>query len=613
MGTYFKKLRLSYIFAFAIGALFMTINVSAKTITLDDNSDKQIVVTEDTTIDLNGKKLEVAGTHAIVVMKGATLTIKGDGSVIADKAAIFNKGGVVNILGGSYLSNTWYTIKNLGVMTIKDGTIGGVKQKNDSSLVANGYFDSIANDEEAKPTKDPGILLTIDGGKFTHLTNTSTIKSDDWSKTVINNGEFTSENGFLLQASGDIVVNGGNFTGYNSIAVLYGFNSEDLPGTLTIKGGTFNAKYIARADNNGYLTITGGDFTNVTDGVINPKTMCGNYDKKANVGDKMCPYTSTISGGEYASNNNDLFKHLKEGYDVLTVDNKYVVDKTPTLELKKDVYYVEKGKTIKLDYTANETAKKYLTIKSENTKIATVKDGVITGVSAGKTNIVLNYGGMGDNVEVIVYEVKADESTKNETSNVTNIVKDLLDNKDVKGVDKDTKEKIVEAVKSGKTIETELSTKEIKSSDLSNETKKEINKTIKKDEKIAAIFDINVLLKASNNNIGKLTELENAVLIGLDVPNNIPELKTGYTRKYYVIRIHNGKAERLDATYENGKVTFKTDKFSDYILTYEDVESKTGSSKELDDTPKTGYVNYSITFIIFIMLTMVTVKLLKRN
>lgn len=129
MGTYFKKLRLSYIFAFAIGALFMTMNVSAKTITLDDNSDKQIVVTEDTTIDLNGKKLEVAGTHAIVVMKGATLTIKGDGSVIADRAAIFNKGGVVNILGGSYLSNTWYTIKNLGVMTIKDGTIGGVNKK----------------------------------------------------------------------------------------------------------------------------------------------------------------------------------------------------------------------------------------------------------------------------------------------------------------------------------------------------------------------------------------------------------------------------------------------------------------------------------------------------
>ena len=89
----FKKLRLSYIFAFAIGALFMSMNVSAKTITLDDNnSDKQIVVTEDTTIDLNGKKLEVAGTHAIVVMKGATLTIKGDGSVIADRAAIFNKG-----------------------------------------------------------------------------------------------------------------------------------------------------------------------------------------------------------------------------------------------------------------------------------------------------------------------------------------------------------------------------------------------------------------------------------------------------------------------------------------------------------------------------------------
>lgn len=613
MGTYFKKLRLSYIFAFTIGALFMTMNVSAKTITLEDNSNKQIVVTEDTTIDLNGKKLEVADTHAIVVMKGATLTIKGNGNVIADKAAIFNKGGVVNILGGSYLSNTWYTIKNLGVMTIKDGMINGVKQKNNSSLVDNGYYGKIANDEETKPTEDPGILLTIDGGKFTHLTDTSTIKSDDWSKTVINNGEFKSDNGSLLQASGDIVVNGGKFVGYNSIAYLYGFDTVDDPGTLTINGGTFDAKYIARADNKGSLTITGGDFTNVTAGVINPKTMCGNYDKEANIGDKMCSYTSTISGGKYSSNSNDLFNYLKEGYDVLSIDSKYIVDKTPTLEVNKDVYYVEKGKTIKLDYVANETAKKYLTIESENTKIASVKDGVITGVSAGKTNVVLNYAGMGENVEVIVYEIKADETTKTETTNVTNIVKNLLDNKEVNGIDKDTKSKLVDAVKSGKTIQTELSTKEIKSSDLTKETKNEINKTIKKDEKIAAIFDINVLLKANDSNIGKLTELDNAVLIGLDVPNNIPELKTGYTRKYYVIRIHNGKAERLDATYENGKVTFKTDKFSDYILTYEDVESKTESSKELDDTPKTGYVNYSVAFIIFIMLTIVSVKLLKRN
>lgn len=613
MGTYFKKLRLSYIFAFTIGALFMTMNVSAKTITLEDNSNKQIVVTEDTTIDLNGKKLEVADTHAIVVMKGATLTIKGNGNVIADKAAIFNKGGVVNILGGSYLSNTWYTIKNLGVMTIKDGMINGVKQKNNSSLVDNGYYGKIANDEETKPTEDPGILLTIDGGKFTHLTDTSTIKSDDWSKTVINNGEFKSDNGSLLQASGDIVVNGGKFVGYNSIAYLYGFDTVDDPGTLTINGGTFDAKYIARADNKGSLTITGGDFTNVTAGVINPKTMCGNYDKEANIGDKMCSYTSTISGGKYSSNSNDLFNYLKEGYDVLSIDSKYIVDKTPTLEVNKDVYYVEKGKTIKLDYVANETAKKYLTIESENTKIASVKDGVITGVSAGKTNVVLNYAGMGENVEVIVYEIKADETTKTETTNVTNIVKNLLDNKEVNGIDKDTKSKLVEAVKSGKTIQTELSTKEIKSSDLTKETKNEINKTIKKDEKIAAIFDINVLLKANDSNIGKLTELDNAVLIGLDVPNNIPELKTGYTRKYYVIRIHNGKAERLDATYENGKVTFKTDKFSDYILTYEDVESKTESSRELDDTPKTGYVNYSVAFIIFIMLTIVSVKFLKRN
>jgi len=72
-------------------------------------------------------------------------------------------------------------------------------------------------------------------------------------------------------------------------------------------------------------------------------------------------------------------------------------------------------------------------------------------------------------------------------------------------------------------------------------------------------------------------ELEKAVKVALELPENLEKVKAGYTRKYSVVRIHfnqNNTVEldELEAVEKDGKVTFETDKFSTYILTYEDVK-----------------------------------------
>lgn len=96
------------------------------------------------------------------------------------------------------------------------------------------------------------------------------------------------------------------------------------------------------------------------------------------------------------------------------------------------------------------------------------------------------------------------------------------------------------------------------------------------------------------------SELKEAVEVTLALPEDLAKVKEGYTRKYYVLRSHineNGEIEfdELPATEKDGKVTFKTDKFSSYILTYKDVE---------DAKPAKTY-DGSISYILFATVSLI--------
>lgn len=78
------------------------------------------------------------------------------------------------------------------------------------------------------------------------------------------------------------------------------------------------------------------------------------------------------------------------------------------------------------------------------------------------------------------------------------------------------------------------------------------------------------------------SELEKAVKVTLNVPKTLEKVKEGFNRKYSVIRLHWDQETQkmvvdvLDAKENNdGTVTFETDKFSTYVLAYEDVKDTT--------------------------------------
>ncbi len=60
--------------------------------------------------------------------------------------------------------------------------------------------------------------------------------------------------------------------------------------------------------------------------------------------------------------------------------------------------------------------------------------------------------------------------------------------------------------------------------------------------------------------------------------DNLQPVKSGYKRNFYVVRYHEGVAEKLPAVLDNNEIVFKSGKFSAYAVAYTDTKITTGGS-----------------------------------
>ncbi len=260
------------------------------------------------TLDLNGMTLTNVDDHTI--LNNGNLTIMGTGrvdNISHAKGALYNKGTVV-INGGTFDrsrengmnkgksgQNSWYTIKNVGTMTINDGATVQTAGNNAalgkfSSLVSNGYFN--ANDYNTNKGLDQPIL-TIDGGTFRGGLNT--IKNDDRARLTINGGTFSNYYQAVVQNHNIAEITGGTFTAASDANTeTYGIYNcgcgagIDL-GTLTVSGGTFTGATYAVAEvsrQNAIVNISGGQFAGTKAAIIKSSTSNA---------------TIAISGGKFSS------------------------------------------------------------------------------------------------------------------------------------------------------------------------------------------------------------------------------------------------------------------------------------------------------------------------
>ena len=367
-----------------------------------------VVIPEDAniTIDLNGKKITNSVGHTI--MNNGTLTIKGEGTVdniTHGKAALYNK-GTVTLNGGTFDrtqengqsdsssgGNSYYTIKNVGNMTINEGVNVLTAEGNDelgrfSSLVANGYYNGTTYDND-KGVDNPTLI--INNGTFSGGLNT--IKNDDRAELTINNGTFKNFYQATVQNHNIATINGGTYkaasdassTGKETYGVYNCGCGDNIDlGTLTVTGGIFEGADYAIADVSSrpaIVNISGGCFSGAKGAIV--KGTNSNA-------------TISISGGTFSDKPANAY--VADGYKAIQVKgDKYVV--TDKIALDKTSTRIRRGYTDTLKAIVEANGKTYdvadpITWASDKEAVATVKDGVVTGVDYGSATITATLGGV---------------------------------------------------------------------------------------------------------------------------------------------------------------------------------------------------------------------------
>lgn len=266
------------------------------TVTLLKDVTANVTIPADKTITLNLNGMTLTNVDDHTILNNGNLTITGTGrvdNISHAKGALYNKGTVV-INGGTFDrsqengmnkgesgQNSWYTIKNVGTMTINDGATVQTAGNNAalgkfSSLVSNGYFNT--NDYNTnKGLEQP--ILTIDGGTFRGGLNT--IKNDDRARLTINGGTFSNYYQAVVQNHNIAEITGGTFTAASDANTeTYGIYNcgcgADIDlGTLTVSGGTFTGATYAVAEvsrQNAIVNISGGQFAGTKAAIIKSGT-----------------------------------------------------------------------------------------------------------------------------------------------------------------------------------------------------------------------------------------------------------------------------------------------------------------------------------------------------
>lgn len=248
-------------------------------------------------------------------------------------------------------------------------------------------------------------------------------------------------------------------------------------------------------------------------------------------------------------------------------------------------FYEEENDKLVNIKTINEKAQDIDANKDGTLDVDEIKQFIPEGYKFDKwlyeNNVYTSYDGYYTSRSMSVCIKKTDStiisSSSEESKNIATI-----ENEDLKTILNDSlseeqKEKVNDAIDNNKTVEFVPVLKE----SVKSEDKKVLEDYAQKnDVNVVNAFDIEIQLYIDNEQVGTIPVTNKELVFKVSIPNELK--KSG--RQFYILRLHDGKVDKIPVN-EDG--TFTTNKFSSYMLVYEDVSSSSKPAEGTKDDNKT--------------------------
>lgn len=419
-----------------------------------------------------------------------------------------------------------FCVSNVNAMTIDSDT--KLTEDINEQVIINGK--KVVIDLNGHNIVNSSDALIIKNGADVTVKGNGTIESTGRNGVTVENSKFTlesgdiksSEFGVFTAAKGIFTMNGGSITTIDNCGAGGNGSSGYEDYTININGGviTSNIKSAGYVSCGIYHPNKGT--VNINGGTINSTNGAGIVQRAG---------TLNITGGTI--NTQEKTKDIvgKVG------DSRIVVPASAIVVDKKANYpqVTTLGAKISDNVVINSAAKNITIIKEDSDNFAVAAEGGIFTDEPTADEIADGYvakkviTGANENKYIIVKESELKLQVINGI-----ISKDSVSDDEVQLIDKEIKDKYT----------------------------------------LAAYYDVLLAKLTKNNDIVEyVSEAENKVKVTLGIPEGLSKVKDGYIRKYYVVRIHNGKTTLIDDVTDNGDgtVSFMSDKFSTYALAYTDV------------------------------------------
>ena len=533
-------------------------------------------ITLDRDLTFNGESnLNAKSGNIVLDLNGHTITFTD-----YNNFAIWNKANVL-LKNGNIVqkSNGWSAIDVMNNASLETSALnvtvsGNVDYDEDDKTYTYPYaFDVSGLDEGEEAT------LVVSADTVVNVPNGNGLKLESYAKVVLD-GTWNTYGSLVVDDNGATNTTYVKFLGGNYNAE-HGVTVPIIRGNWTFDGGTFTSNdtvaiYIQKpVKKNGQaaakkaqsVKINGGFFE--TKNRLSKTILAGELTKFVTGGVFKAPIISDELASEYVAAN---VKTVVEN-GVTYVGNEYTITVTDGTngKVKADKAKAISGQVVTLTALAdNDYVLDAFTVTDEKGNAIEVVDGKFV-MPASNVTVKATFKSVAAESTKITTEIPSADDVVTTDEETSNVLTETL---------KNTKDEKLKKLLENQDVTVELKAEETKVNE--DEMKKFAdalpNATISK------YLDISVLVKSGNETYN-LHELDEEITLTVKIPDNLPEVKEGYTRVYYILREHDGKVEKLKTILSDDgtELSFATDKFSTYVLAYEDQANAGTNPDTLDN------------------------------